>query len=248
MDVRPVPVEHRMVLDVEEDVEVARRAAAFAGVAFAGKADAVSRLDARRDGDRERARALDPAPARTGPAGVAHRLSRPLARRAGALHGEEALARPDPAGAVAGRTGNRRRAAGGTGAGAGVAGRGARHLDCRLLALEGFLQRDAHVVAHVGAGAPAAAPATPAAKVAEHLVENVAEAGAEAEIEPGTGAAALRTLHEGLMAHPVIDLALFRVLQDVVGFVDLLEARLGGGVPRIAVRVVLFSQPAVGAL
>ena len=49
-------------------------------------------------------------------------------------------------------------------------------------------------------------------------------------------------------AAAVVLLALLGIRQDVVGLGDLLEALLGRGVPRVAVRVVLARELAVGLL
>ena len=54
-DVGAVALEELVRLDRQEDVEVAGRAAAQAGLALAGQADAGAVLDARRDVDRQRA-------------------------------------------------------------------------------------------------------------------------------------------------------------------------------------------------
>jgi hypothetical protein len=50
------------------------------------------------------------------------------------------------------------------------------------------------------------------------------------------------------VAELVVGRPLLRVLQDLVGLVDLLELRLGRGVARVPVRVVLHGELAVGAL
>src|SRR4029077_19569820 len=81
----------------------------------------------------------------------------------------------------------------------------------------------------------------------EHLLENIGEtagkSAAEAEIA-GTAAAVLK----GGMAEAVVGGTLLIVLQDVVGFVQVLELLLGRLVTRIAVRVILHRELAVGAL
>ena len=91
-----------MRLDRQEDVEVARRAAARAGLALAGEADARAVLDAGRNVDRERALAGDAAGAAAVGAGIVDDLAAAVAGRAGALDGEEALRRAHPAMAAAG--------------------------------------------------------------------------------------------------------------------------------------------------
>src|SRR5262249_35759556 len=76
----------------EEEVKVARRAAAGAGVAFAGEADARAVFNARGDFDRERALFLREAAAVAGLAGVLDGLPTAMAGGAGAHHAEHALA------------------------------------------------------------------------------------------------------------------------------------------------------------
>lgn len=80
-----------MRLHREEDVEIARRPAAQAGLAFVGQPDARAVLDARRNVDRQRFFLSPPGPAGALGAGVDRRAA-PVAGRAGALDGEEALA------------------------------------------------------------------------------------------------------------------------------------------------------------
>ena len=119
--------------------------------------------------------------------------------------------------------------------------------DRRLLAAERVLERDLEIVAQIAAAGRARLAAPAAAHRAEHLLEDVGKparkAAAEAEIA-GTAAAVL----ERGMAEPVIGGALLIVLQDVVGLVDFLEFLLGRLVARIAVRVILHRQLAVGPL
>lgn len=109
----------------------------------------------------------------------------------------------------------------------------------------GFLQRDFHVVAQIRAAAvvlPATAP--PAHEVPEQIVEDIGHRGAEVAVE---AAAATPVLERG-MAEPVVGGPLLRVLERLVGGIDLLEARLGLRVVGIAVRVQLHGELAVGGL
>src|SRR5690606_11666791 len=80
---------------------IARRPAAQARLALIGEPDAGAVLDAPGDVDREGAVLLAPALAAAIGAGIVHHLAAPLADRAGALDGEEALRRPHLAMAVA---------------------------------------------------------------------------------------------------------------------------------------------------
>ena len=123
-----------------------------------------------------------------------------------------------------------------------------RHADGRLLALERVGQADLHVVAQIRA-APAAGPTIAALthELAEHLIEDVGEAGAEIEAS-GASTGRSRALLERGVAEPVIGRTLLLVLQDVVGLVDFLELALGLRITRIAVRVILHRQLAIGLL
>src|SRR5207237_8502311 len=105
--------------------------------------------------------------------GVLARLAADLTAGAGPLQREKSLRLPHPPRAAADRTGLRLGAGFGAGARAGLAGDGHRNLDLRGLALEGFFQRDFHVVAQVGAALAAAAPAL--AGHAEQIFEDVGE-------------------------------------------------------------------------
>src|SRR6185312_7297412 len=101
-DVGAVALEELVRLDRQEDVEVARRTAAQAGLALIGQPDARAVLDTGRDVHRQRALLDDAALAGAFGAGVLDHLAASLAGRAGALDGEEALARAHLAVAVAG--------------------------------------------------------------------------------------------------------------------------------------------------
>ena len=232
LDVGAFALEDAVRGDADEDVEIARRAAAHAGLAFAGQADAGAVLDAFRDLDRERLFALHAALAAAGIAGIGDHPALAAAGRAGALDGEEALLRAHaPCAPAAGAgTGRGTLAAGGI---AGLAAHGARHPDLRLLAFEGLFERDFQVVAQIGAPALRTAAALAAHEIAEQIVEHVGEA---AEVEIGAaGARPPPAVLERGMTELVIGRALLVVLQDLVGFVDFLEALLGRLVARVAV-------------
>src|SRR5690606_15058494 len=89
------------------------------------------------------------------------------------------------------------------------------------------------------------AAAAAAGEFAEEIVEDVGEAAvAEAEAAIMHAGAVL----EGGMPVAVIGRALLAVLQDVVSLVDFLELQLGFGITRIAIRVILHGQLAIGLL
>src|SRR5206468_488327 len=128
-DIGAVPLEELVRLDRQEDVEVAGRAAAQAGLALAGKADARAVLDALGNVDRERALLGDAARAAAGRTRVLDRFAAPLAVGAGALDREKALARPHLAVARARRAGGRLGAGARARARACFTGNAGRHAD-----------------------------------------------------------------------------------------------------------------------
>src|SRR5207244_4293874 len=144
-------VEHEVVaaslvelrgLDAGDDVEVARRRAAEAGLALALELDLRTVLDARRDAHRV---ALRPPLASRAAAGRARRLddgAAAAAVRARLLQREQSLRGRDDAGAVALGTALRRGARRGAGAVARVTRELERHRQGRLQPLERVLERD----------------------------------------------------------------------------------------------------------
>src|ERR1700734_1976686 len=79
----------------EENIEIARGAAAYARLALAGKPDAGAVLNPRRNVDRKGTFPRRPPNPAVGRAGVLDDLAAPLAGRTGALEREEALGVPD---------------------------------------------------------------------------------------------------------------------------------------------------------
>ena len=116
----------------------------------------------------------------------------------------------------------------------------ARDLDLRLDAGGGVFERELQLVLEVVTAR--GARAAPAAAAGEEVLEDVLEQGAEPRLaEPGTGAWRGR-------AEAVEVGALVGVGEDGVGLAELLEAALGVLVPRVAVRMVLHRELAVGLL
>ena len=112
-------------------------------------------------------------------------------------------------------------------------------LDLGILAVESFFQADLHVVAKIGAAARLGASA-PAEGLAEDRLEDIADI---PEIAARMTAAAL--LERG-MAIAIVGRAFLRVLEAVIGDADRLEFRLALAASRIAVRVVLHRELAIG--
>ena len=140
IEIRAAPLEKRMFLHVQDDVEIARRAAVGAGLAFAGNADARLRIDARRDAHVDGARALDAAAPAAIRALLANHLARALASGAGARDGKESLLVMELAAALAGLAGGDAGAGFRAGAVAGVAEFLARQANLGGDAGGGFLE------------------------------------------------------------------------------------------------------------
>src|ERR1700752_1369838 len=149
MQVGAIALEELVRGEREEDVEIAGRAAADAGLAFAGKPNACAVFHPLWNVDRERALAGDAALAGAGRTGILDHLAAALTTRTGALQREEALSLTDAPLPAAMRAGLWLGAGLGAGARAGLAGDRDRDFDLRRLALKGFLERDLHVVAQV---------------------------------------------------------------------------------------------------
>jgi hypothetical protein len=105
MQVVMVALEYCVRLEVDLHVEVARRAAVDAMLAFAGEAYAIALVDPGRNLDRQRLVLLDATGAMTGAAGVGNVTPGAVAFGAGLLDREEALLHADLAVAGAGRAG-----------------------------------------------------------------------------------------------------------------------------------------------
>jgi hypothetical protein len=236
--------EDGMVLDLDEDVEVARRAAVFAGLAFAGETDAVAGVHARGDLDRQGLAFLDAALAVAGLARVLDDGAAAVAAGTGLLQGKETLLHADLADTVALRALHRTAALGGAGAVAGLAHRKGGHADLHRGAVHRLFQVDLQVVAQVRA-APhprllaAARPGGGAEDVAEDIAEDVAEAAPRAATAPGA------RLDAG-MAELIVGGAFARVGQYFIGLLGLLEILLGLLVVGIAVGVILHGEAPVG--
>src|SRR5205085_6081553 len=111
MDVVVAARELRVLLDADEDVEIARWSAVKARLAFAGHAQARAVVDAGRHFDRQRLRLLHPPGAAARLARILDHLARAAALRTGALHGEKtALGEADLSAAAAAAARHRLRA------------------------------------------------------------------------------------------------------------------------------------------
>jgi hypothetical protein len=152
-------MEERVLLHVNNDVEVARRATLAAVLALAVQAEPLPGRDTRGNLDGQRALAADPSGAATGLARLGDRLSRPAAVRARSRDGQKTLLITELAGtaALGARFGPGAR--GGSGARTGFARLLARNLNRRFRPGCRFLERDFEVVPQVGAALRTTAPA-----------------------------------------------------------------------------------------
>src|SRR5581483_4027382 len=240
-DVVLVAPEQLVRLHVDRQVEVAARPALRPDLAFARQPDLRTMVDARRHLHRQRALALLAA----GAAAVAARrvYDAPLAP-APVTHGhvhelpEDALLRAaDLAAAVALRAAFRLRPGLGPQPVADGAQLRGRHVELLLRAEDRLLERQRDGAPDVG---PPHGPALRArSRPSEEGVEDVAEPAEAEALEPageGVLAALRRRVPEAVVHRPPLGVG-----EDLVGLVDLLEARLG---PRllVSVRVVLHRQ------
>ena len=111
-------------------------------------------------------------------------------------------------------------------------------------------KRDLEVVAQVGAALRAAAPAAAAEQIAEaeHVAEDVGEVAELAKTDGSNPAPPPAARADAGVAEAIVEAALLGVGEDGVRFRRFLELLLGGLVARIAIRVILHRQLAVGAL
>ena len=159
VQLRAIPLEDGMLLDVRDDVEVAGRAAARGRLPLPREADLVPVIDAGRDGDPQRALALRAAVATTGRAGLLDDLARAPAAATGGHVDDLAQQRgahlAHLAAAAALRTGGRRAARFGPAAGAGLAAVERAEAEVLVSPVDGLVEGQRQVVAQVSAGGPA---------------------------------------------------------------------------------------------
>src|SRR5450755_2076775 len=178
VEVVAIALEDAMGLQVHDDVEVPRRAAVHAGLAFAGQADAVALVDAGGNLHRQSLVLLQAPGATASRAGIGHHLARAVACGTGLLDREEALRQAYRARAVAGVARLRVRARFRARALAGLARFHRGDADLGLGAPRRLLERDLEVEAQVGPAKYRGPAASLAA--AEDVAEDVAEGFREA--------------------------------------------------------------------
>src|SRR5262249_50050443 len=130
------------------------------------------------------------------------------------------------------------------------AGDAGRHTDLCAFAGEGVVEGNLEVIAQVGTAlaARSGAAAAPAAhELAEQIVENVRHGGGEIRAEPVPAAAHAATFERGV-PELIVGSALLRILERLVGFVQLFETVLRRLVARPAVGVAFLGETAEGGL
>src|ERR1039458_4601233 len=240
--------EHRMLFDVNDDVEIALRSAAVAGLAPAAQLEPRAVVHARRNFHRERFVLADsPLPlALRARVGDDHALAAALP--AGGRDRKESLLRADLAAAAAiGALACAAGAAAGARAVAGFALSQALELYDFLDPARRFFEFDFKIVAQVVAtpGARTRASAAGAGQIAKDVGENFLEA--LAEVETAESARTLRSLKGGV-TEAVILRAPLGIGKDLVSLVEFLESLLGFFVAGIAIGMKLNGESAVGFL
>src|SRR5690606_21102579 len=236
-----IAVEDRMLAHAHFHIEVARRGARGAGLAFATQADAVAAVHAGGNLDRQDLLVLDPARAMTLAAWAADHLAASATFRAALLHGENAALEPHLAVPVAGAAGLDLAVFRTAAVAVAALGQG-RDLDALLDAGHGLFQVQLHHIADVRTAPRAAATTAGATETgAEDVAEDVPHA-------RGRPAASTHAVLERSVAVGVVRAALAGVGQDLVGLLAFLERGLGCRIAGVAVRVVLHRTAAIGLL
>src|SRR5688572_17056477 len=233
-----VALKERMVLDVDDDVQVAGRSSRGPCFALPAETQALSGGDARGDAHRDLAFLRDAARAAAFRARLADDRAGATALPAGAGDGKEALLVAKLAAALALRAGGRLGAGRRAAAFAGLAQLLPWNLDGGLRAFGGFLEGDFKVVSKVGAALWSRPPLLPAcakhgteAEDVAEAAQDVFEAGEDARIEAGAAA-------EPGVAETVVHAPLVGIGQDGIRLGRFLELVLCVLVAVIAVGVI----------
>ena len=203
IEVRVLSLESLVIGDMNDDVEVARRAAASAGLAFATVSDSGAGFDSRRDRDLQCALALDAAFAAAVLTGILNDLAGTPAVAARSTYAEEPLLIPNLSEAAARRARHRIRTGGRSRARARLTRLETRDTNRLRRTREHFLERDLEVVAKIRSTTDRRPSPRRTEDVPKDVPENVLEAGETSTREVGYAAT-----NPG-MAVPVVPSALF---------------------------------------
>src|SRR5690348_6368899 len=205
-----------MLLDVEDDIEIAVSAAIGSGLTFAGYTEARAGIHAGRDAQLDGLLALNAALTTAIGATFTDDLAGALTSGASAGNREESLLVSKLSAAAASLTGNNAGALFCAGAIAGFAKFLARKLNFGVDARGSLFERERHVIAEISAALIAPAAATPRGEKileAEEVAENVVKVAEDGAVEVHAAAGAGETS----VAVGVIDLALLLIAEDAVG-------------------------------
>src|SRR5581483_9366947 len=235
-----------VLLHVDIDVQVARRAAGAARLALAGQPDLRAVVNARGHRHPQAPRGRHPPAAAAGVAGRGHDAALALAAVTQAdvheLAEDRLRGAAQLAGAAAARTGGRVGARLQAAAATGLARLVARDLQLLLAAEDRLLEGQRQLVPQVGAALGARAPVARGRAGAEERLEDVLETEAAKSAE----AARPKRRLGAHVAKAVIHCPLVAVAQHLVGLGDLLEALRRAGL-LVAIRMVFQRLLAVGA-
>ncbi len=231
-------LEYGVGLEMDLYVQVTRGAAVHTGFALARQTDTIAFIHPGGDFDGQGFVLFNAPRAVAGVAGVWNVAAGAMALGASLLDGEKALLHAYLAVACAGGAGFGLRAFFRATTVAGFAFGHGGNADAGLAAMGSIFQCDFEVVAQICAAINVRAAA---AATAENIAKNVGESIAKSTATAATG---LRI--DTRVAVLIVSRALLFVGQYLVSFLGFLELRFGFGIVRIAVRVVLHGQLAVG--
>jgi hypothetical protein len=237
----------RVILDVQDDIQVAGRASELANLASPGKTDAGPVFHPGRNLRINRTLAKNATFALALGAWIGDDAARTLARGAGASDAEESLLVTNLAAPITRMACARTFSGSRAGTVAVLASFVAPNGHAGFGAEEGLLEFEVEIFTKIGAALNAAAATAPAAEhvsESEELAEDVAKILEDGRIEAALG----RTSIQPGMPVAVVDGPLFRIGKHGIGFTDLFEFLFRVRIVGIAVGMILQRQFAIGAL
>ena len=246
MQIVTFALEEWMLFNVQHNIEVAGRSAVSPGFAQPGKTYPRTVFDTGRDFGVHRSLPQNAAFPFALQARIGNYASRALTRGTSTRHAEESLLVAHLATPSTGSTGNGSFAGSGARASALFASLVAPNRNAGFRAEHCLFEFQRDVLTQIGTTLGAAAPArTPAEEISE--AEKVSEYLADILKDRGIESTRSRTAH-GSMSKAVVCRPLVRVRQDGVGFAAFFEFLFGVRIIRIAIRMKLQRQFAIGAL